>query len=466
MKYTIREELFDDKVCHHMDVGLLQRVIPPQLVEQVLSDCGAWEERERKLNMVAMVYLLIVQALEPELAREDVFAQLVAGLRLLGVDLPPPLAGKSALAQRLLQLGEESLQQLFARCARPLATMQTTPQAFWKGLRLMALDGTLDSVPDTESTRQSFRYSSDHPVSRSPFPLLRMLLLVECGTHLICDAAFSSCREGEVRTAESLIKRSLQADMLVLWDSGLHKSVLFFLVRQLQGQVLGRLKDGILTAEVERLPDGSYLTYVYEDQDHHQGEHLLVRVISYTFTDERIPSVGQTHRLVTTLLDHEQYPALELAALYHERWHVEEVIDELKTHLRLSARTLRALTPAGIRQEVYGVLLAHIAVRRLMLEAAALARLAPTQLSFSKAVRLWEQTQPYSLLVAPQARARWEEDVLHELAQARLPVQRLRLQARVVKRVRSKYERKQPLHLKAPPFEPGVDFQHLMALVT
>ena len=128
--------------------------------------------------------------------------------------------------------------------------------------------------------------------------------------------------------------------MLVLWDSGFHSSELIFLACKAQAHVLGRLKSNVLTKPVKRLPDGSYLTYIYEDQDHHRGERMLVRVISYTFTDERVPSAGQTHRLMTTLLDPELYPAQELAVLFHERWHVELVFDEVKTHLRLSARTL------------------------------------------------------------------------------------------------------------------------------
>lgn len=466
MRYRIRQELFDDKVCDHMDLGLVQRVIPPAVVEQVLTDCEAKEQRKKKLSMQSMVYLLIAQALEPTRSRESVYSKVVAGMRLHYVDFTEQLASKGALSQRFKQLGEEPMRQLFVRFAVPRACPETTPEAFWKGLRLMAIDGTLDSVADTEANRQTFRYSSDHPVSRSPYPLLRCVLLVECGTHLICDVEISGCRIGEVRAAEQILKRSVKDNMLVLWDSGFHKSELFFLLRARQSHGLGRLKDGVLCEVVKPLPDGSYLTYVYEDQDHHQGNRLLVRVLPYTFTDQRVPSAGQTHRLVTTLLDYEQYPLLELAALYHERWHVEEVIDEIKTHLRLSARTLRALTPEGVRQELYGILLAHIAVRTLMLGAACLAKVAPTQLSFVGAVRLWEDTLPFAAFLPAPERARWEEELVQELATKRLPAQRLRFQARVVKRVRSKYERKQLFHLKAPPLEPGVDFKDLMAVVT
>src|SRR5258707_7470064 len=98
---------------------------------------------------------------------------------------------------------------------------------------------------------------------------------------------------------------------------------------------------------------------------------MLVRVISYTFTDPRIAGAGkQVYRLVTTLLDPFGYPAKDLAVLYHERWHVELVLDETDTHLRLSARTLRSLTANGVIQELYRMALAHTFVPTLMLRSA------------------------------------------------------------------------------------------------
>jgi IS4 transposase len=145
----------------------------------------------------------------------------------------------------------------------------------------------------------------------------------------------------------------------------------------------GRLASTVLLKPFCTLVDGSYLVYIYQDQSHQRGEKMLVRVIPYTFTDPRIPGAGeQVYRLVTTLLDPFLYPAKELAVLYHERWHVEVVIDETRTHLRLAARTLRSLTPEGVIQELYALLLAHLVVRTLMLLAAEQAYISPTQISF------------------------------------------------------------------------------------
>ncbi len=193
---------------------------------------------------------------------------------------------------------------------------------------------------------------------------------------------------------------------------------------------------------------------------------MLVRVITYTFTDPRIPGAGeQVYRLVTTLLDPFVYPAKDLAVVYHERWHVEVVIDETRTHLRLSARTLRSLTPEGVIQEIYALLLAHLVVRTLMLQAAEQAQIAATQISFTETIRIMDESLiPLGLVCAPR-RQHMVTSLIDEIGQQRLPKQPVRIQARVVKRVRSRYERKKPEHYHAPPLELDLDFHHIIALV-
>jgi hypothetical protein len=169
---------------------------------------------------------------------------------------------------------------------------------------------------------------------------------------------------------------------------------------------------------------------------------------------------------VTTLLDPFLYPAKELAVLYHERWHVELVIGETRTVMRLSARTLRSLTPNGVIQEIYALLLAHTLVRTLMLQAACQQGIAPTQLSFTQTIRILDEGLTPLGLVTPVRRERMVVDLLQEIGQQRLPKQPLRIQARVVKRVRSRYERKKPEHWSAPPLELDLDFLQIIALVT
>jgi hypothetical protein len=334
-------------------------------------------------------------------------------------------------------------------------------------MRLLAIDGTVESVADTESNRESFQYSTDDEVTHSPFPQARLLLVVECATHLICDAEISSCRQGEASGLRLLLERWQIEKSLILWDSGFHSSTAIFEVRAREGHVLGRLKcNALLKPSGGYLLDGSYLTYIYEDQDHQRGERMLVRVIPYVFTDARIPGAGkQVYRLVTTLLDPFLFPAKDLAVLYHERWHVEVVIDETRTHLRLSARTLRSLTPEGVIQEIYALLLAHIAIRTLMLEAASQAEIAPTQISFTATIRIMDDNLIPLSLVEPSRRQHIVESVIKEIGQQRLPKQPIRIQPRVVKRSRSRYEHKRAEHLQAPPLELDVAFHEIITVV-
>jgi hypothetical protein len=465
MIVTIPENGLEDKVCQHLSLGLLQEVLPLKQIEELLQTYQMWEQRERKLNMVAMVYWLLGLHLYPHLSQRAVYAKLVSGLRTIRDDVPEAIPSKSAFSYRREQLGSELLEELFAQCAGPRATEQT-PGAFWKGMRLLAMDGTVESLADTASNRASFCYSTDDELSHSPFPQARLVLLVECATHLICDAEISSCRQAEASSARLLVERGKWAGSLLLWDSGFHSSGAIFAVRARAGQVLGRLKSNVLLKPCYRLCDGSYLTYIYQDQEHHSGERMLVRVISYTFTDQRIPGAGQqVYRLVTTLLDPFRYPGKELAVLYHERWQVELVIDETDTHLRLSARTLRSQTAEGVIQELYALLLLHTLLRILMLQATQQQDVAPTTISFTDTIRLVDDSLIPLSLVSASRREQMVVSLLQEIGTFRLPKQRVRIQARVVKRVRSRYERKKPEHWHAPPLELDLDFHQILALV-
>jgi hypothetical protein len=213
---TIRQEPWDGKVCQQIDLGLLQEVLPAAMIETLLETYQMWEERERKLNMVALTYWLIALHLYPHLSQRAVYAKLVSGLRGTRDDVPQAIPAKSAFSYRREQLGRELLEELFRQCAGPKATAET-PGAFWKGMRLLALDGTVESVPDTADNRVAFRYSTDDEQSHSPFPQARLVLLVECATHLICDAELSSCRQGEASSARLLLERWNLEQSLLLW---------------------------------------------------------------------------------------------------------------------------------------------------------------------------------------------------------------------------------------------------------
>ena len=219
-----------------------------------------------------LTYWLIALHVYPQLSQRAVYAKLVSGQRAWRDDVPQHIPVKSAFSYRREQLGSELLEELFAQCAGPKAT----PGAFWRGLRLLAIDGTVESVPDTQGNRVAFRYSTDDAASQSPFPQARLVLLVECGTHLIGDAELSSCRQGEASSLRLLLRRWRLERSLLLWDSGFHSSWAIFAVCARGGHVLGRLKKNVLLTPFVHLADGSYLTHIYQDRAALVGTHLAL----------------------------------------------------------------------------------------------------------------------------------------------------------------------------------------------
>lgn len=436
------------KPADYLTVPQLETIVPAQVIQDVLTDCEAWEEREKKLNMQALIYLIIALALYPHCSTREVYRRLQEGLPDALIEQEEvPTAG--AFCQRRQQLGVTPLRELFARLARPIAQPETRT-AFRFGLRLVAIDGTLENLPDTDANRAVFPYLTQDELARSPFPQARCVLLMECGTHAIFDAEITAVQQGEISSVLTLLERQLGPGMLVLCDAGISCGEVLFTARRKGAHVLGRLDTQSYKDCWVRLQDGSYLTRVYRDSKHRRGEFLTARVIEYQVKDPRTGELSAPIRLITTLLDPKQYPIEALIRLYHERWEIEQAIDEFKTHLCLSARTLRSQTPQGVEQELYGLLLAYFAVRTLMYAAALQADWDPDEVSFVHTIHVIQRSQ-WRLMQAPWwHRPALRQGLLEEVRQERVPPRRLRFQARVVKRTRSRYQRKWYAHLHAP----------------
>ncbi len=455
MALSIQQLLDDSKFSHTLRFEVLEQVCPRELVSDLLSRCHAWGERERSLNQLLVVYYVIALSLFRRLNLAAVLAHLVRGLRWLWSNplLRLPTAG--ALVYRRRQLGTPVMRHLFQSVCRPMATEQTTG-AFRFGLRLMAIDGTLDEVADSEANARYFgRLSSGK--YQSPFPQVRCVYLAEVGTHAIVDAVFAPCRVAEPRLAPLLLSRAVQPGMLVMMDRGIVSAAeLSALVHQRQAQALARLKATDYTHAEQVLSDGSYLVTL-----HPVGfPPVQVRVIEYRLephTAERLaefpasqtsnpPDPRQLHRLVTTLLDPQQAPALELIGCYHERWEIEVCIDEQKNHLRLSGQPLRSKEPGLVRQELYGLLLAHYIVRWWMHQSACEANLDPDRLSFTHAVEVLDTACYVFALVPREQIPRLQQRLLTDLREPStlLPPRRLRFYPRVIKRAYSPFHRKRP----------------------
>src|SRR6266498_4434310 len=229
MGSTIREIEAKCKFSSALTVDALSQVIPPEVIRQVIAQEGVGEIRERRLTAVLTVWLVIALHLFPTVAISGVFRKLARGLRLLWPDPEVPLPKDSALAYRRQQLGARVLVALFKRVCRPIATPQTRG-AFLFGLRLMAIDGTTEDLPDTEANAKAFgRHTSAR--GQSAFPQLQGVYLAECGTHVIVDCGFWPCHTSERKGGFRLL-RSVSRGMLLMWDRGFHDFDMLVAARQ------------------------------------------------------------------------------------------------------------------------------------------------------------------------------------------------------------------------------------------
>jgi hypothetical protein len=462
MIYTIRDFARESKFSQVITWDALKQVLPPEVMTQVLHDTGRVTQRERKLNLVLTVWALIGQFVWAcSLAR--VLRQVVQGVRLLWAEPDWVVPQASALSYRRQQLGVRPLALLCRRVCHPLA-QATTAGAFRFGLRLVALDGTVDAVADTHPNATVFgRAKGKH--GTSAYPQVRGVHLVECGTHALVDATFWPYAISERRGAERVM-RSVQPGWLVLWDAGFHSCELIYRATQRGAHVLARLPAHVKPEWVETLADGTWLADLRpaEPALRRTGLQCRVRIIEYQFTEPALPKHHTPSRLVTTLLDPVQYPALDSVETFLTRWEFEVSLDEIETHQRLSATALRGQSPRSILQELYALVIAHYAIRALMTTAADQAHLAPTRLSFMHAIDIIRHALVEFQLMAPTSHPILMQRLLRDLAAARLPARRFRIAPRLVKCRVSKFLRK--TSEQPPPAKPAVKtFRQCLALI-
>jgi len=447
--YKLREIEAESKFSQELNLAVIERIVPQATIAAILEAEGQQTERERKLNLLVTVLLVIMLNIYTTYSIGDVLEKMVQGLRYIWPDPDYVIPNDSAISYRRYQVGARPMVALFHQVCQPLAT-SATPGAFLFGLRLMALDGTTEDVPDTPANAATFgRHQSDR--GPSAFPQVKGVYLVECGTHAIVDAGFWPYQTSE-RVGGFRLLRSVKPGMLLMWDRGFHDYDMFVQTQKRGAYVLSRLPAHVKPQFVRALADGSYLAYLQptDYQRRKAGERLLVRVIEYTITDPNLPGYGETHRLVTTLLDPQAYPILDLICTYHERWEVEITIDEIKTHQRLLPGPLRSLKPVGVIQELYGLLIAHYIIRALMHEAAQQAQLDPDRLSFIGAIRVLQSAVPEFQMTTPEQLPALYQRLLQDIARKHLPERRLRSNPRVVKRKMSKFKLKRAEHLSWP----------------
>jgi hypothetical protein len=384
-------------IAHLISAGVLAGVCPRPLIDEVLAQTGRGSQRQRRLPAPAVVYYVMALALWREAPLEEVLRVVCEGLQWLGDGRAEAVqASKSAISQARTRLGAEVMQQLARRVLRPLAA-EAAPGAWYRGLRVMALDGSCMDVADERANAEFFGYPTATR-GQSAFPQARVLGLVECGTHAIVAADIAPYgRSGKAMAAQQL-PQWLAKDMLVLADRGFYSFKLWQIACQSDARLLWRVNSTLKLPAQQILADGSYLSTVFDSADRARQHGCKVRVIEYELHGSEPPRPDR-YRLLTNLLDARQAPGEELAVQYHERWEIEGVFDEFKTHLRANSTVLRSKTPDLVQQELWGLLLAHFAIRQLMAQAAWLRSLNPDRLSFTHAVRVSKRKLPQAAAV-------------------------------------------------------------------
>jgi hypothetical protein len=375
----------DRRLSDLVSVGLLTRVFPPDLVDEVIAECGRREQRHRSLPARTMAYFAVGMALHADGSYEDVMALMTDGLGWVDGDVEPvKLPSKSAIFQARDRLGSEPVEGLFRRVARPLA-VEATPGAWLAGRRLVAIDGTTLDVADTAANDERFGRPGVNKGERSAFPQARLVALVECGTHAIFDAELGPYGSSEQALARLLIDR-VEAGMVLLADRGFTSFELWSRAIAAGADLIWRAKSNVKPRRIATLEDGSWLAEMRANNAKPDTDHVQVRVVEYTVDDGR--DNDTVYRLFTTLVDPDEITAVEIADAYRQRWEIESAFGELKTHQRGSKVVLRSKSPALVHQEIWGHLCCHFAIRTLMFEAAHAGGVDPDRVSFTAALNL------------------------------------------------------------------------------
>ena len=425
----------------------LKRIIPRADIEGVLQRTGKDRTHCRRLPAWFLVWFVIALGLSCRDCYRQVF-------KWLQPDRNGGTPRRTTLCEARNRLGVAPMRLLTEQVIR-LQGRPTTPDAFYRGMRTMALDGFVIDVPDTPSNERAFgRPGRSRPPAA--FPQARVLSLCESGSHVLWRSLIKPCSRGEVTMAHHLL-RFLDKDMLLLWDRNFLSYQTVAEVRQRGAHLLARIKSNLIFEPIRVLDDGSSLAKLYRSPADRKKDRdgIVVRIIESTFNDPGRPGSGGPHRLLTTLLDETLDPARTLIVLSHERWEEEVTIDELKTHQR-ERPVLRSQTAGGVVQELYGLLLGHYVIRVLMQEAAAVDGIDPQRLWFTGTLKILRCRLP-ECPASRRGLRRWYRNLVAEVAEEVLEERRDRINPRVIKRKMSNWRKKRPQHRNHP--QPRKDFK-------
>lgn len=437
------------RVCDRL--AGVEQVIDSASIQQVLQETGRQNPRACKLTHEVTLRVVLAMGIFTDVPIRQVFKR--TRFARAGEDSPC----RSSLCHARQRLGVAPVRRLFLRTVRALATPET-PGAFYKGMRLMGIDGVVFNLADRPANAAVFGRPSGGHRGEGAFPQLRKVSLVELGTHVEVAFVAKPITTGEAAVLPALLKH-LPKDALLLWDRGFFSYPLWKLLISRGTPILARVKSGQILRLIKRLSDGSYLAKIYPNAYDRSKDRngIVVRVIRYKLDEFNRAGHDEEHVLITNLLDEKLYPAAELIVLYHQRWEHELVYDEQKTHQdpRRASKpaNLRSETPAGVIQELHAMSLAHYVIRAMMFEAAATKGLDPDRLSFTGCFQILQCRLPECHANSPTALTSWYEALLWEMSNERVDLRRNRVNPRVIKQKISRWPKKRAEHFHPPPLQ-------------
>ena len=381
------------RITDLISLGVVAKLFPRETVARILEETGCQSQRQRKLPAHVVVYYVIALCLFMHVSYVEVLSVLLEGFTSFGWKMKTiRKMGTGGISQARRRLGAQPLRRLYREVVRPIAVKRTRGAWYRKKWKLVSLDGSTLRLQDTVENETEFGRPGTSR-GKSSFPQLRLVSLVENGTHVLFGAQAGGCRQGEVALAYKVLPH-LKPGMLCLADRGFLGYELWKSACSTKADQLWRAKKKAVLPCDKRLPDGSYLSCLYPStKARRQGrDGIVVRVIEYRLSG--VEDSQEIYRLVTTILDFEKAPARELAALYSERWEIETALGEMKIRLKEGKVVLRSKKPDLVLQEFYGLLMAHFAIRAIMHEAALEGDVDPDEISFISTVRVIRRKLP------------------------------------------------------------------------
>lgn len=369
-------------LAQNMSVGLFIQTFPIRKVKAILVRLGKETKRQREFPNHLVVYFAIALSMMMSSGYLGVMQWLLEGVRTRRGNQPKlKMLCKSGISQARERLGPEPFKAILNEMVSPLA-IDATKGAWYRAWRLVAVDGCCLDVEDTKDNASTFGRAKGR-AGLSAYPKLRFGALVEIGTRVIFAANCGSYTKTSEKVVVKELLKSLQPGMLCLADRYYPGYDFIKATKETGADILWRVKSTFKLAAQEALPDGSYLTTIYPSRGQKNADGITVRVVEYKLKGHK-----ESYRLITTILDHEEAPAIELAELYHERWEIEIALSEVKSTIMGNHLILRSKTPQLVIQEFYALILAHYVMRSLIHETAIEQREDPDRFSFKLAVEV------------------------------------------------------------------------------